>query len=412
LSPVAHRQVFAYMGTLMLLMALCDPNSGLLDIPVSFLLKNAMQLDALQISQLRLLISIPLFLSFLFGLARDNWNPIGLGDRGYLLIFGLLSIATYATFAFLPVSTVVLSVGLLLLTVWSLFIASAQNGLAATIAQQHEMTGQISTVWNLFTAIPAILAFLIGGHLSDVVKNMDAQSAGRNILLAGGAASVGLTVFAIFRPAAIYDNLTRQHGSAIHPFADFKRLLEDRMALRALLIWALWNVAPGSATPLQFYLQDVLGGTSVQWGEWNALLTASYIPTFLLFGALCSRVAWKNLMWWGTLVAIPQFVPLFFAVSIKSAIIMAVPIGLMGGLATAAYVAFIMRAAPPGLQGTMMMSASAVYFLAIRFGDVLGSVLYDQLGNFTVCIFVSTAIYVSIFFFLPRPSADGAPTTI
>jgi hypothetical protein len=54
LSPVAHRQVFAYMDTLMLLMALCDPNSGLLDIPVSFLLKNAMQLDALQISQLRL----------------------------------------------------------------------------------------------------------------------------------------------------------------------------------------------------------------------------------------------------------------------------------------------------------------------------------------------------------------------
>ena len=100
ISPGSRRQIFAYMGILMMLMAFCDPNSGLLDIPVSFLLKNIIHLNALEVSQFRLGVSTPLFLSFVFGLARDSWSPFGLGDRGHLLMFGALSVTTYAAFAF------------------------------------------------------------------------------------------------------------------------------------------------------------------------------------------------------------------------------------------------------------------------------------------------------------------------
>jgi hypothetical protein len=402
LPPGSRRQVFAYMGTLMMLLAFCDPNSGLLDIPVSFVLKSTIRLNALEVSQFRLGVSTPLFLSFVFGLARDSWSPFGLGDRGHLLVFGALSVTTYAAFAFITASPFSLFIGLLLLTVWSLFIASAQNGLAATIGQQHAMTGQISTVWNLFTAIPAILAFLIGGELSDFLKDLDAQSATRSLFLMGAATSLALVAFALFRPAAVYNNVTWEHGEAVHPLVDLKRLVADPLARRALMIWTLWNLAPGSATPLQFYIQDILGGTTGQWGQWNALYTAAFIPTFLLFGILCSRVALQDLLRWGTLIAIPQFVPLLVVGSLKMAILVAIPIGLMGGLATAAYVALIMRAAPLGLQGTMMMSASAAYFVATRFGDVLWSALYDWFGDFTVCVVLCTAIYASIFFLLPR----------
>src|ERR1700755_3172855 len=149
LPPGSRRQIIAYMGILMLLMALCDPNSGLMDIPVSFLLKNLIHMNALEVSQFRLVVSTPLFLSFVFGLIRDGWSPFGLGDRGHLLAFGALSVVTYAAFAFIHASAFALFISLLLLTVWSLFIASAQNGLAVTLGQQHAMTGQMSTVWNL-----------------------------------------------------------------------------------------------------------------------------------------------------------------------------------------------------------------------------------------------------------------------
>src|ERR1700736_87588 len=99
LGPNCRRQIYTYVAVLMLLTAFCDPNSGLLDTPVSFILKSVVRLDATQVSQFRFIVSIPLFLSFLFGLARDTWSPFGLGDRGHLIVFSTLITATYILFA-------------------------------------------------------------------------------------------------------------------------------------------------------------------------------------------------------------------------------------------------------------------------------------------------------------------------
>ena len=43
-----------------------------------------------------------------------------------------------------------------------------------------------------------------------------------------------------------------------------------------------------------------------EWGQWNAIFSASFIPTFAVFGILCRRFPLKTLLFWGTLVAIPQ----------------------------------------------------------------------------------------------------------
>ena len=70
--------------------------------------------------------------------------------------------------------------------------------------------------------------------------------------------------------------------------------------------------------------------------------------------------------------------------------------GLMGGVASAAYMDLIIRSCPRGLQGTMLMLSGSVYFVATRFGDVLGTVLYDQYGGFTVCVVAITIAYALI----------------
>ena len=56
------------------------------------------------------------------------------------------------------------------------------------------------------------------------------------------------------------------------------------------MIWLLWNFAPGSQTPLQFYLQNTLHSNDAAFANWNALFAASFIPTFLLYGWLCQQV--------------------------------------------------------------------------------------------------------------------------
>ena len=64
------------------------------------------------------------------------------------------------------------------------------------------------------------------------------------------------------------------------------------------------------------------------------------------------------------------------------ALVAAVPIGLMGG-SPPAHLDLIIRSCPAGLQGTTLMLASSLFFLVSRFGDVLGTHLYDYFGSFS-----------------------------
>src|SRR6202162_1127990 len=108
LSPAARRSVFLYLGILIVLLAFGGPSGGLIDIPVSFFLKNRLHLTAHEVANFRLAAAIPLYLSFAFGFIRDTWNPLGMRDRGFMLLFGGITALLYVLFAFAPMSYVTL----------------------------------------------------------------------------------------------------------------------------------------------------------------------------------------------------------------------------------------------------------------------------------------------------------------
>ena len=100
-------------------------------------------------------------------------------------------------------------------------------------------------------------------------------------------------------------------------------------------------------------------------------------------------------------------IPLAFVHSAGAALWLAVPIGLMGGIATGAYYDLAMRSCPPGLQGTLMMMVDGVYVLAARGGDLLGSKIYDDYpkNGFLYCVIVTTVTYACILpviFLVPK----------
>jgi MFS family permease len=315
-------------------------------------------------------------------------------DRGFMLLFGAITALLYIIFAFAPIDYATLLTAVLLLTVSFLFVASAQNGLTSTIGQQHAMTGQISAVWNVFLSIPTVGALLIGGTLSGLLEEKDADQAARILFLLGAAIMITIAVYALWKPANVFDNIRIESDG--HPIDDLRRLVRHWPIYPALLLWLLWNFAPGSATPLQYHLQNTLHATDAQWGLWNAIFAASFIPTFIVFGWLCRKFPLKTLLWWGTVIAVPQMVPLLFIHSMTGALVAAVPIGLMGGVATGAYLDLIIRSCPRGLQGTTLMLSSSLYFAVTRFGDVLGTNLYDHYGGFAVCVIAITTVYALI----------------
>ncbi len=414
--PVAVRaRIFLYLAILIVLVSFGSPSGGLIDIPISFFLKNRLHLAAHETATFRLVAGLPLYLSFVFGFLRDIWNPFGMRDRGFMLAFGLATAALYAAFAFIPITYGSLLAGMMLVTVSFLFVASAQNGLTSTLGQQHAMSGQISALWNIFGSIPAVAALLAGGSLSNLLEHRSAGDAGRILFLTGAVVMALTAAYAVWRPKAVFDNVKSEDGAAARPVDDVKRLVRHWPIYPALLIWLLWNFAPGSATPLQYYLQNTLHAEDSQWGEWNAIFAASFIPTFLLFGLLCRKFPLRTLLLWGTVVAVPQLIPLLFIHSVEGALIAAAPIGLMGGVATAAYFDLIIRSCPRGLQGTVMMLAGSLSIVVIRAGDVLGTDIYDYYGGFTACVIAVTAAYALILptlLLVPKSlvaTADGEP---
>jgi Na+/melibiose symporter-like transporter len=404
-SSVRHR-IFLYLGVLIVLLTFGAPGGGLIEIPISFFLKNRLHLEAHEVAEFRLVAAIPLYLSFVFGFIRDMWNPIGMRDRGFMLLFGTTSAGLYVVFAFTPMTYTTLLVAVLLLTTSFLFVSSAQNGLMSTIGQQHQMSGQISAAWNVFASIPSVAALLIGGHLSGLLEGRDAEQAARMLFLLGAAIMVTVAAYAAWKPASVFNNVRAERAPDARPIDDLKRLARHWPVYPALLIWLLWNFAPGSATPLQYYLQDILQATDAQWGQWNAIFAASFIPTFMVFGFLAKKLPLKSLLLWGTVIAIPQMIPLLFIHSVTGALIAAVPMGLMGGVASAAYLDLIIRSCPRGLQGTTLMMSGSLFVVASRFGDVLGTSLYDYYGNFAVCVGAITVVYALILpMLLVVPSA-------
>ncbi len=416
LSPSVRQSIFLYLGILIVLAAFGGPSGGLFDIPISFFLKNRLQLKAHEVANFRLVAAIPLYLSFVFGFIRDMWSPFGIKDRGFMLLFGGITAFLYLLFAFTPMSYVTLLVAVVLLTTSFLFVASAQNGLTSVIGQQHAMTGQISAVWNVFLSIPTVGALLIGGVLSGRLEQESPDQAVRVLFLVGAAIMAAIALYGLWKPASVFDNISVENGAGGHPIKGLKRLVRHWPIYPAMLIWLLWNFAPGSATPLQYHLQNTLHASDAQWGQWNAIFAASFIPTFVVFGLLCRSYPLKTLLLWGTLAAVPQMVPLLFIHSVTGALIAAVPIGLMGGVATGAYLDLIIRSSPRGLQGTMFMMSGSLYFVVSRFGDVLGTHLYDHYGGFAVCVIAITIVYALILpalLLVPKrliATADGQAT--
>lgn len=330
LPPVERRGAFIYLGALTFLVSLADPNGGLMDIPVSFFLKNKLHLEASEVARFRLIAGIPLYLSFVFGLLRDTWNPFGIKDRGLMAIFAAIGTCLYLAFAFAPGTYGNLLAAMALLTMCTLFVASAQSGLASTLGQQHAMSGQVSALWNIFASLPAVVALVLGGHLSERLEIEHSDTAARMLFLVGAATMAAIFLYSALRPKSVFDNIHLEHGTKFTPLQDLQRLARHRPAYCALTIWLIWNFGPGSATPLQFYLQNTLHASDTDWGVWNAIFVGSFIPAYMLFGLLCQRVSLKRLLFWATIVAIPQFIPLLFAHGMSQALIIAAAMGLYG----------------------------------------------------------------------------------
>jgi MFS family permease len=388
--------LFLFGGALMLLINFGDPAVGVISVPVSFFLKDRLHLSAHDSAVFKIWVGLPLFFSFVFGFLRDRWSPFGTGDRGNLMLFGVVTAAIYAGLAFLTPTYAVLMAGMLLATAVFQVVLGAGSGLIAGIGQDRAMAGQMSTLLGIAVTAPALMSYLAGGALSDYLDGKGANAAALTMFLTAAGLLLAVAVLAAFRPRALFS------GAAIakpdtHFFQDIGRLLKHWPVYPVILIQILWQFSPGSGTVLQYHMSNALHATDFEWGAWNAVFLGSFVPMFVGYGFLCQRFALSRLLWVGFGLAVFQMVPLLFVHSAVGAIIAACPMGIIGGVAQAALTDLAIRSCPKGLQGTMMLLFGAsIYYIAARFGDLLGTEIYDHHGGFFPAVWLTIIIYALI----------------
>jgi predicted MFS family arabinose efflux permease len=409
-SPSTN-QTFVYFGWLTLFVYLATPAGYLVDIQTSYMLKNQLHATATQVSLFRLVTGIPVYFAFVFGLMRDQWNPLGLRDRGFFLIFGPVTAAAFIWMAASPLSYRGLLMGMLLAMVTSRFILAAYQGLIALVGQERLMSGRLSALWNAVYSLPYVAGAFASGYISEHLPPKE------TFVLVAALSSL-IALLGLWKPRAVFNHTyDKPQAIATNFVGNVRRLLKHRAVYPAVLICFLWNFAPGSTTPLQYYLTNQLHASDAVYSYYYGIFVASFIPTFLLYGFLCKKVALNKLLWWGTIIAVPQMIPLAFIHSGNLALVLAAPIGLMGGIATAAYYDLAMRSCPPGLQGTLMMLVDGVFQLSSRGGDLLGSRIYNSspAHGFLYCVIATTIVYALILpliLLVPKEliaTADGEP---
>ena len=411
--PTGRRwSLLGYAGVLMLLTTFATPSGGLIGIPVLFFLKNKLHLQAHELAIFNIWTGIPLYLAFAFGLLRDRWSPFGLGDRGHLLIFGLATAAIYVAVAFVNPTYAMLLCGLILVTASVQTVLGSANGIFSAIGQEYLMPGQASAVLNVATTLPLLAGFFLGGVLSQALEGQGAVTAARVLFLVGAGLMATVALLGLLGPKALF---TAHHQPReANLVGDILRLVRSWPVYPPLMLLLLWNFAPSFGTALQYHLANTLHASDAQVGAFYAIFWGVYLPSFLLYGYLCQRVRLSRLLLFSTLLAIPQMLPLLLVHTAEGTLIAAVPMSLMGGLASAAFIDLAIRSCPKGLQGTMMMLVSTTaYFVALRFGDLWGTDLYEHRGGFVTTVIASTAVYalmLPVLLLVPRRlsrSTDG-----
>jgi len=386
--------IYSYIGILFFVI----PFTGLWGITARFLLKDHFHQSAGAIAGFLFLCNIPAYLGFVFGILRDRWSPFGRKDQGILLLFsGIAAIVLGAT-AILPITYVGLILVFVCSSIVAQFLASAQQGLTSVLGQERLMSGRLSSVWQTAAALPLLLLDLLGGYLSD-------HLAPSLVFLLSAAIALAITLFTLWRPRYVFDDPAEAAPiahSEIHK--DVARLFRAPGIIPIVVLLLIWNFTPGVGTPIQFYLTDTLHGNATQFGLFNSIFNGFFIPTFLLYGFLCTRVNFRRLIWVCTFVAVPQILPLLLVHNASTALAAAVPMGLMGGLATAAYFDLLIRACPPGLHGTAMMLGSSAWVLSGQLGNLAGAHLYNFAG-FAPCAWATAGVYACLIptlLFVPK----------
>lgn len=368
------------IGTSYLVMALIDPNSGLWQLPLQWVLKNRLGLSAGEVSAFFAIALSPWYFKPLAGLLSDAVPLRGSRRRNYLLLGSVAAALGCAVLAFIPPTKQALLPVCFLLHMALMLVSTVTGGVLVEEGQKGNTTGALTSLRSTAESLAALSAAPLGGWL-----------AGKAL---GGPAAIGTTlalgmviIFARFAREPVSEMQERNH--ARRALRSIGKLLTDRRVWIVSALFICYQIAPGFQTPLFFYQTDTLHFTGNFIGLLGLVSSVASIAGAGFYGVICRKLAFRFLF--PLCVASGVLITTGYAgyQSAATALLIEGSNGLFGTMALVALFDLIARNMPTEHEALGYAMVFSIGNLASSISDLIGSTFFDEGTPFTSLVWLN-----------------------
>ncbi len=351
--------------------ALTNIAYAIYDLPLKFVLKDELHLDAAQISAFFAIGIVTNYVKPLAGILTDSVPLFGTRRRHYLLLSLLLCGIGWLVLGLVPRRYGVLLATFAVTYSMVVVISTTLGGVMVETAQRFQAAGRLTAQRIAMFRVGVLAGGPLGGYLAKLP------------LIVALSGSAGLHFLLI---PLVYRFLREPGGATVNPRvwreagAQFQNLARNRVVLAAALMIFLIGASPGFGTPLFFHQTDTLKLTKTFLGMLSLVGAAFGILGATFYHRYCQRLPVRTLL--VISILIHGLGTLFYLLyrSQGSAIAVTALEGVTETLAMLPVYDLAARGTPRGSEALGYSVMMSVWNLTKSLSDVFGSYLFKTFG--------------------------------
>ena len=375
---------------------LADPNAGLWQLPLQWLLKEKLQLGAEDVAWFFATALLPWYFKPLAGILSDTLPIFGSRRRAYLLVGASAAAIASMAFAFAPSRRVWLLACAISLHAALMLVSTVTGGYLVEVGQRWNATGKITSRRSFAESTATLCVGPLGGWLAGMQFGLPA----------GISAGLAISLAAVF---AVY---LRQEQTLVAAPCGFRAVLLAPIAalLRSGGVWiagallCCYQIAPGFQTPLFFLQTNTLHFTPHFIGTLGLISAVGSLVGAVSYGWCCQRIRFRWLFPLAVIVGVAVTLSYLEYRSARTALAIETLNGIGATFAFVAILDLIARVIPKGQEALGYAFVFSVGNVASSASDILGSRWFDGGMPFTKLVWLNagtTSLILIVVLFLP-----------
>jgi MFS family permease len=352
------------------------------NLPLTFLLKEQLHLNERQYSAFTAISDWAWYIKPAFGLLSDRVPIWGSRRRSYLILMGSTLLGTWLGLSLMPAYRYGPLLGALGTSAMALaFMNTVTSGLLAELSRLSGASGRLNSLRQLASQMAILLAAPLGGWAAEhwPFQQVAMAAAGVALILLTG------TLYLAREPRSPAAGGAREEKGEGSSRRVAEAALPLSAALRSRTVWLafgfilLVELAPGLNTPLLYYQRDVLQFPKPLFGQIQLVGAVAAILAALAYARICQRQSMR--------LVLPAVLVLHAAATLswialrspESALAIKGLTGFTVTLGNLVIFDLATRAAPRGVEGTVLALLFAGVNIALRVSDLFGTYLHEAL---------------------------------